>query len=91
MLHLSKYRPKEPLFAITTDPLLINKTSLVWGVAGAVSIDETSFKTEQELIRDLLAKHAKDPDAFLLVTGYLGERISMGRSIRYIRREDRML
>jgi pyruvate kinase len=89
MLHLSKYRPKEPLFAITTDPTLLNKTTLVWGVLGAVTIDEKSFTTERQMVEELLRKHEKDPDAFLLVTGYLGERISMGRSVRYIRREDR--
>ncbi|WP_201353317.1 pyruvate kinase [Hydrogenimonas urashimensis] len=89
MLHLSKYRPKESLFAITTDPSLINKTALVWGVEGAVTIDHASFHTEQEMVETLLAHHGADPDAFLLVTGYLGEQISMGKSIRYIRREDR--
>ena len=90
MLHLSKYRPKEPLFAITTDPELINKTTLVWGVVGAVSIDEEDMKSEQTLIKGLLENHERDPDAFLLVTGYLGEKISMGRSVRYIRRQDRL-
>ena len=89
MLHLAKYRPKEPLFVITTDPAILNKTALVWGVNGAVTIDEKSFKTEQQMIQDLLKEQKKDPEAFLLVTGYLGEKISMGKSVRYIRRQDR--
>ena len=42
------------------------------------------------MIADLLESKKSDPDAFLLVTGYLGEKISMGRSVRYIRREDRI-
>ncbi|WP_456383108.1 pyruvate kinase [Hydrogenimonas sp.] len=90
MLHLSKYRPKERLFAITTDPTLVNKTALVWGMEGAVTIDEKNFTSEHEMVENLLTKHDIDPDAFLLVTGYLGERISMGKSIRHIHREDRL-
>ncbi len=89
MLHLSKYRPKERLYAITTDPTLVNKTALVWGLEGAVSIDEKNFTSENQMVESLLETHEADPDAFLLVTGYLGERVSMGKSIRYIRREDR--
>ncbi|WP_456450540.1 pyruvate kinase [Hydrogenimonas sp.] len=89
MLHLAKYRPKAPLYAITTDPELLNKTTLVWGVLGAVTIEEENFVSERQMVEDLLEKHRIDPDAFLLVTGYLGEKVSMGKSIRHIRREDR--
>ncbi len=89
MLQLAKYRPKEPIVAVTTREDIVNKTTLVWGVRGAVVIDEKRIETEQTLVTDLLKRRNVDPDAFLLVTGYLGERISMGRSVRYIRREDR--
>ena len=89
MLHLAKYRPKEPIVAVTTHEDVVNKATLVWGVRGAVVIDEKKIETEQTLVTDLLKQRNADPEAFLLVTGYLGERISMGRSVRYIRREDR--
>ncbi|WP_457595920.1 pyruvate kinase, partial [Hydrogenimonas sp.] len=81
LLHLAKYRPKEPLYAITTDPTLLNKTALVWGVQGAVAIDEKDLKTEGAMVEELLRRHDADPEAFLLVTGYLGEKIAMGRSV----------
>ncbi len=89
MRHLSKYRPKEPLVVVTTHADLVGKTSLVWGVVQAVTIEEESLTTEQALIEELLSKYAVYPEAFLLVTGYLGEKIAMGRSIRYIRQEKR--
>ncbi len=88
--HLAKYRPREPIFAITTRSDIPCKTALIWGVAGAVLISEKNLTTESKMIADLLKSNESDPDAFLLVTGYLGEKIAMGRSVRYIRREDRM-
>jgi pyruvate kinase len=87
--HLSKYRPSHPIFVITTQPRLMEKTALIWGVGGAVAIEEKDLQTEVGMIDELLTRRRADPDAMILVTGYLGERFSMGKSIRYIRRQDR--
>ncbi|WP_353662706.1 pyruvate kinase [Hydrogenimonas sp. SS33] len=89
MRHLGKYRPKEPIVVITTRGDLIAKTSLAWGVVRAIEVDMEKIETEQKLVENLLETYKADPEAFLLVTGYLGEKISMGKSVRYIRREDR--
>ena len=88
--HLAKYRPREPIFAITIRSDIPYKAALIWGIADTVLIEEKDLTTESRMIADLLESKKSDPDAFLLVTGYLGEKISMGRSVRYIRREDRI-
>ncbi len=80
--HLSRFRPKKPIYAITTTPSLPGKTTLIWGVKECVVVE--GFANEKELVERFLARAGIDPDAFILVTGYLGEKISQGRSVRYI-------
>ena len=84
--HLSKFRPQKPIYAITTDRALLSKTSLVWGVHESVAIEE--FESEKELTDKFLKLTGKDPSAFVMVTGYLGEKIFQGKSVRYINRRD---
>ncbi len=84
--HLSKFRPHKPVYAITTDPALLNKTAIIWGVHTCVAIEE--FKSEKELTSRFLKLTGENPSAFVLVTGYLGEKIFQGKSIRYINRRD---
>ncbi len=84
--HLSKFRPHKPIYAITPNRSLINKTAIIWGVAGCVEIEE--FGSEKELTREFLKKAHIEPSAFLMVTGYLGEKIFQGKSVRYINRCD---
>ncbi|BDY11734.1 pyruvate kinase [Hydrogenimonas cancrithermarum] len=82
--HLSKFRPQKPLYAISTDSALVNKTTLVWGCVSCVTIE--NFSNEKELVEKFLKSAKIDPETFLLVTGYLGEKISLGKSVRYIDR-----
>ena len=84
--HLSKFRPHKPIYAITPNRSLINKTAIIWGVAGCVAIEE--FGSEKELTREFLKEAKLKPSAFLMVTGYLGEKIFQGKSVRYINRCD---
>jgi len=84
--HLSKFRPQKPIYAITTDRTLLNKTSLVWGVHQSVAVEE--FESEKELTARFLKLTKRDPSAFVMVTGYLGEKIFQGKSVRYINRRD---
>ncbi len=84
--HLSKFRPQKPIYAITTDRDLLNKSSLVWGVHESVAIEE--FGSEKELTAKFLKLIGKSPSAFVMVTGYLGEKIFQGKSVRYINRRD---
>ncbi len=84
LLHLCKFRPKKKIYAITPNKELLNKTSLVWGVENAVVIER--FETEKELVDKFYKKAAINPLCFLLVTGYLGEKISKGKSVRHIKR-----
>ncbi len=84
LLHICKFRPKKKIYVITPNESLINKTSLIWGVEKAVFIEH--FETEKELV-DLFSKKANLKSiCFLLVTGYLGEKISQGKSVRHIKR-----
>ncbi|WP_457597834.1 pyruvate kinase [Hydrogenimonas sp.] len=80
--HLSRFRPEKPIYAITTTPSLPGKTTLIWGVEACVVVE--GFVNEKELVDRFLARADIDPSAFILVTGYLGEKISQGRSVRYI-------
>jgi hypothetical protein len=63
---------------------LLNKTTLIWGVEGGVYIRE--FYTEKELVDKFFQISGIKPQPFILVTGYLGEKISQGRSVRFISR-----
>ncbi len=83
--HLCKFRPKKPIFAITTDPVLQNKTTLLWGVVKTVVIDH--FTNEKELVEAFWREMKQNPVPFILVTGYLGEKISPGKSVRFIERK----
>ena len=89
MRELSKYRPSKPLFAIATERSIGRKSTLVWGYLGSVTPKKSDFSTESEMIEDLLLESGSDPDAFILLTGEMEGR-GFGKSIRYIRREDRM-
>ncbi|WP_457593598.1 pyruvate kinase [Hydrogenimonas sp.] len=84
--HLSRFRPQQPIYVITTTPSLVKKTAIIWGVRMCVAIEE--FGSEKELTRRFLEKTGLEPSAFLLVTGYLGEKIFQGKSVRYINRCD---
>ncbi len=82
--HLSKFRPQKPIYCITPTLSLLNKTTLIWGVEGGVYIKE--FYTEKELVDKFFQISGIKPQPFILVTGYLGEKISQGRSVRFISR-----
>ncbi len=84
--HLSKFRPQKPIYSITTDRCLLNKSSMIWGVHESVAIEE--FESEKELTAKFLKQTGKRPSAFVMVTGYLGEKIFQGKSVRYINRRD---
>ena len=83
LLHTSKFRPKKSIYAITPDSSLKTKTTIVWGVADCIVMNE--FSTEKELVEGFVKKSGLKPSSFLLVTGYLGEKISKGKSVRYIK------
>ncbi|MCF6201943.1 MAG: pyruvate kinase [Hydrogenimonas sp.] len=84
--HLSRFRPQKPIYAITTEPSLLRKCAIIWGVVNCIYIEE--FESEKELTRKFLKNARLEPSAFLLVTGYLGEKIFQGKSVRYINRCD---
>ncbi|BBG65919.1 pyruvate kinase [Hydrogenimonas sp.] len=84
--HLSRFRPQKPIYAITPDRSLLKKCTIVWGVNSCVCIEE--FESEKELTSKFLKAAKIEPSAFLLVTGYLGEKIFQGKSVRYINRCD---
>ncbi len=84
LLHLCKFRPKKKIYLITPNKSLLNKTSLIWGVENAIFIDH--FETEKELVNKFSKKAKLKSICFLLVTGYLGEKISQGKSVRHIKR-----
>ncbi len=84
--HLSRFRPQKPIYVITTQPSIVRKTTIIWGVGGCVCIKE--FSSEKELTKKFLKKSGVEPSAFLLVTGYLGEKIFQGKSVRYINKCD---
>ncbi len=83
LLHTSKFRPDKNIYAITPDPSLKFKTTLVWGVVNCIVMDE--FYNEKELVEGFIKRSGLSPSSFLLVTGYLGEKISKGKSVRYIK------
>ena len=89
LCHVSKFRPENPIFCITPNDSLVRKTTIVWGVDTTVTIK--SFSTEKELVDKFLSHACCQPNAFLLVTGHLGEMISLGKSVRYIRPDDRKM
>ncbi len=84
--HLSRFRPQKNIYAITTNPSLVRKTTIIWGVVKCVAIKD--FKNEKELTLKFLKEAGLGPSAFILVTGYLGEKIFQGKSVRYINRCD---
>ncbi len=84
--HLSRFRPQKPIHIITTQSSLVRKTTIIWGVSACVAIED--FSSEKELTGKFLEKSGLKPSAFLLVTGYLGEKIFQGKSVRYINRCD---
>ncbi len=89
LCHVSKFRPKKPIYCITPNTALVRKTTIIWGVDTTVTINH--FDNEKELVDKFMARACCRPKAFLLVTGHLGETISLGKSVRYIRPDDRSI
>ncbi|MCC6953048.1 MAG: pyruvate kinase, partial [Deltaproteobacteria bacterium] len=85
---MSKYRPKHPFFAVTTEPSTLNRLALNWGVEPVLIRLDSESVTEDEIYNAMAAvrdQYGLKPGARVVITAGLRTKQSGKTNVMEIR------